>query len=99
MLNRKVINFGIEFIVVKEMFKRCEEKKIFYGDKNSVRILNRVDFKREMKNYIYLSDVWWVRCKLWNKLCESFLWYYVIKYVKCLRIWKIWVSLFDLIFW
>lgn len=38
------------------MSKRREEKKTFHGDKNSARILNRADFKREMKNYIHPSD-------------------------------------------
>lgn len=53
---RKVINIEIEFTVVKEMSKRREEKKTLHGDKNSARILNRADFKREMKNYIHPSD-------------------------------------------
>lgn len=38
------------------MSKRREEKKTFHGDKNIARILNRADFKREMKNYIHPSD-------------------------------------------
>ena len=53
---RKVINIETEFTVVKEMSKRHEEKKTLHGDKNSARILNRADFKREMKNYIHPSD-------------------------------------------
>lgn len=75
------------------MSKRREEKKTLHGDKNSARILNRADFKREMKNYIHPSDAWRVRRKPWNKPCESLLRHHAIKYAKCLRTRKIWVHL------